>query len=62
MENIIRFLFCPNCGWKSDDNDIGMKPECPDCKNPLNYISGTKEEIEKHMAKKYPQFVKEFGN
>lgn len=39
-------LFCPECGWRLD-GEIGMKPECPDCKSHLILLRGTKEEIDR---------------
>ena len=54
MTNRNRILFCPKCGWRLD-GEIGMKPECPDCGNALNLLSGTKEEIDKHIDEKYPE-------
>lgn len=48
----MKTLFCPKCGWRLD-GDVGMKPECPDCRNNLNLLSGTKEEIDKHIDEKY---------
>jgi uncharacterized OB-fold protein len=40
-------LYCEKCGWFSDP-DVGVKNECPYCRNTesLRWVSGSKGEVE----------------
>ena len=41
-------MICKKCGWHLDD--AISKSICQDCKVPLHFMRGTKEEIEKKTA------------
>jgi len=38
-------LYCESCGWVAEEINIGMKGECPDCKDRLSYVSMTPNEL-----------------
>lgn len=52
----ITWLLCPKCGWNIEM--VGMKPECPICREPLHWVYGTKEEIVERLRKPEPNWDK----
>ena len=48
VEGSLNIYFCSECNWESCVGGIGLKNECPNCRNKgLNYVCGTKDELKK---------------